>query len=70
MKKGILVLLINLALANSISSQKYRIVSVTKQADHSKDFKKTGYCYYKNKIVGDTLVVQFYAPVLMDMFIR
>ncbi len=49
-----------LVLANSISSQKYRILSVTKQVDHSKDFRITGYCYDKIRLVGDTLTVQFY----------
>lgn len=60
MKKGIIILLINLAFVNSTNSQKYRILSITKQVDHSKDFSKTGYCYDLNKIIGDTLVVQFY----------
>jgi len=67
MKKVIVILLISLAFVNSISSQKYRIVRVTKQVDHSRDFDKTGYCYDINKLVGDTLVVQFYTQNMRNL---
>jgi antitoxin component YwqK of YwqJK toxin-antitoxin module len=67
MKKGIIILLINLAFVNSTNSQKYRILSVTKQVDHSRDFNKTGYCYDLNKIIGDTLVVQFYTQNIKNV---
>lgn len=67
MKKGILILLINLAFVNSMSSQQYRIASVTKQVDHSKDFNETGYCYDLNKIIGDRLVVQFYTQNIKNL---
>lgn len=67
MKKLILILLINLAFASLINSQNYRIVSVTKQVDHSKDFREIGYCYDMNKIVGDTLIVQFYAQNIKNL---
>jgi hypothetical protein len=67
MKKIIVLLLISLAIANSISSQKYRTVRVTKQVDNSRDFNKTGYCYDINKLVGDTLVVQFYAQNIRNL---
>jgi antitoxin component YwqK of YwqJK toxin-antitoxin module len=67
MKNGILILLINLAFVNSMSSQKYRILNVIKQVDHSKDFNSTGYCYDLNKIIGDTLVVQFYTQNIKNL---
>ena len=53
MKKLNFVLLIVSVLVTSINSQNYRIVSVTKQVDHSKDFREMGYCYDMNKIAGD-----------------
>jgi hypothetical protein len=37
-----------------------RIVDVVKQKDSSKDFKVIPYCFDKNEIIDDTLIVQFY----------
>lgn len=67
MKKLNLVLLIVSVLANPINSQNYRVVSVTKLVDHSKDFREMGYCYDINKIVGDTLYVQFYTQNVKNL---
>ena len=67
MKKEILILFIDLAFITSINSQNYRIVNVTKQVDHSKDFKETGYCYDINKIVDGTLTVQFYTQNIENL---
>ena len=41
-----------------------RIVEVIKQKDYSKDFKMMPYCFDKNVIINDTLIVQFYTQNL------
>jgi len=41
-----------------------RIVEVLKQKDYSKDFKIIPYCFDKNEIIDDTLIVQFYTQNL------
>ena len=41
-----------------------RIVEVIKQKDFSKDFKMMPYCFDKNEIIDDTLIVQFYTQDL------
>ena len=43
-----------------VSLPNQRIVDVTKQKDYSKDFKMIPYCFDKNEIIDDTLIVQFY----------
>ena len=37
-----------------------RIVEIIKQKDYSKDFKMMPYCFDRNEIIDDTLIVQFY----------
>ena len=42
-----------------------RIVEVIKQKDYSKDFEMMPYCFDKNEIIEDTLIVQFYTQSLI-----
>jgi antitoxin component YwqK of YwqJK toxin-antitoxin module len=51
-------------LVEPINLPNQRIVEVIKQKDYSKDFKMIPYCFEKNEIIDDTLIVQFYTQNL------
>ena len=51
--------------AGNVVKPNQRIVEVIKQRDSSKDFEMMPYCFDKNEIINDTLIVQFYTRNLI-----
>ena len=47
-------------LVEPINPPYQRIVEIIKQKDFSKNFEKMPYCFDRNEIINDTLIVQFY----------
>lgn len=66
LKKYLMVILPILSIGTFVNAQSCRIISITKSADHSKDFAKTGFCYDINRFEGDYLEVQFYTARVIN----